>query len=105
MLLFVASFDGRMDVSNCCLDSNSKGHPKDADATPSNQISASQVTLSKMSTKISTLSAHQDVTNSRVDTLDNDTRPLIDGCSGHGERSDCHLHNANRGIARGVTSV
>ena len=79
---------------------NSKGHLKDADSTPSNQISVSQVTLRKMSTKISTLSDHQDATNHRVDTLDDDTRPCADGCSRRGERSDCHRDNNNREISR-----
>ena len=79
---------------------NSKGHLKDADAIPSNKISVSQVTLRKMSTKISTLSDHQDATNHRVDTLDDDTRPCADGCSRRGERSDCHRENNNREISR-----
>ena len=48
---------------------NSKGRPKDDDTTPSNQISVSEVTLSEMSTKISTLSDQQDATNHRVDNF------------------------------------
>ena len=79
---------------------NPKERPKDDDATPSNQISVSQVNLGEMSTYISTLSNQQDATNHRVDTLDDDTRPCSDGRSGRGERSDCHRDNANRGIAR-----
>ena len=79
----------------------SKGRSKDADANPSNQISVSQVTLRKMSTKISTLSHQKDATNLRVDTLDDDTRPHSDGQTGRGKRSDHHCDNANRGIACG----
>ena len=82
---------------------NSKGRPKDADVTPFNQISASQVTLSEISTNISTLSDQQDTTNHRVDTFDDYTRPCSDGRSGCGEPSDRHLDNPNRGIPRGGT--
>ena len=80
---------------------NSKGRPKDADATSSNQISVSQVNLSKMSTKISTLSDKQDAMNRKVDTLDDDTRYCSGGSSGGGERSDRHRDNDNHEIARG----
>ena len=82
---------------------NSKGRPKDADVTPSNQISASQVALSEMSTKISTLSDQQDTTNHMVDTFDDYTRPCSDGRSERINRSGCHRDDANRGIARGGT--
>ena len=82
---------------------NSKCHSKDADATSSNQISVSQVTLSKISTNISTLSDQHDATNCRVDTLDDGTRSRYDVCSGRDERSDCHCDNANHEIARGDT--
>ena len=80
---------------------NSKGRSKDDDATPSNQIIVSQVTLSEISTKISTLYDQQGATNIRFDTLDDDTRLCTDGRTGSGESSDCHRDDAYRGIARG----
>ena len=54
-----------------------------------------------MSTKISTLSYHQDVTNHRVDALDDDTRPRSDGFSGRSESYDRHRDNTNREISCG----
>ena len=63
---------------------NSKGRPKEYDATSSNHISVSQVTLSKISTKIITLSDKQDATNRRFDTLDDDNMSCYDGCYGYG---------------------
>ena len=54
-----------------------------------------------MSTKISTVSDQQDMTNCRVETFDDDTRPRFDGSYGRGERSDCHREDANRVISRG----